>query len=168
MGRRGPYWMVLKTKQASSRDAITNITRQGFNYFHPMFRAQSVRGVRRPEPLFPHYLSVQVDERKHDWKSLCSTKGVAHVLGKVRDEVINHFRTLTDDTEDGYYQDPSSAAPRFKSESVVLGRRGLFENQFGVYRGLAGNRAERVRVLFNILGREAEFEVSAFDLVAAA
>ncbi len=129
----------------------------------------SVRGVRRVEPLFPHYLTVRVDERKQDWKVLCSTKGVQYVLGKVRDEVVDRFRKLTDDTADGYYLDSAMEAPRFKPDSTVLGLRGLFEDKFGRYVGLAsGNRAERVRVLFHVLGRDAEFEVNACDLVAAA
>jgi transcriptional antiterminator RfaH len=174
--RKAPskFWIVLKTKQASSRDAVLQTLRQGFEIFHPKLRLQSLRGVRKPAPLFPHYLIVRVDERKQNWKVLCSTRGVSYVLmdgdrpSRIRDEVVAKLRHLTDDTPDGYFFDHTQEAPRFKPDCTVLGLRGLFEDKFGTYRGLAGNRAERVRVLFSILGKEAEFEVNACDLVAAA
>ncbi len=135
---------------------------------------RAVHGVRRIAPLFPFYLMVQVDERTHNWRALCSTRGVSYVLldgeqpGHVSDKVIQDLRTLTDDTPDGYYLDPQHELPRFNAGSSVAGLRGLFVGKYGTYRGLAGNRGDRVRVLFNILGREAEFELNAVDLVAVA
>ncbi len=162
------FWTVLKTKQASSRDAVQHVRRQSFEVFHPLYRQRSVRGVRKATALFPHYLMVRVDERKQDWRVLASTKGVSGVLGKIRDEHVEAIRVLTDETPDGYYHDPKHEPPRFARGEPVLGLRGLFADKFGIYRGLAGNRGDRVRVLFNILGREAEFELRAEDLQAAA
>jgi transcriptional antiterminator RfaH len=164
----------VKTKQPSSKEALTNVRNQGFDYFHPMMRLQSVRAVRRAVPVFPYYLMVRVDDRRSDWRALCSTRGVSYMLmdgerpGVVRDDVVEDLRRLSEDNDDGYYHDASQEAPRFKPDSVVLGTRGLFQDHFGTYKGLAGNRAERVRVLFKILGKDAEFEVNAVDLVAAA
>jgi transcription antitermination factor NusG len=153
---------------------VLHTLRQGFEIFHPKLRLQSIRGVRKPAPLFPHYLIVRVDDRKQNWKVLCSTRGVSYVIltgdrpSRIRDAIVAELRSLTDDTDDGYFHDASQEVPRFKLDCTVLGLRGLFEDKFGTYRGLAGNRAERVRVLFSILGKEAEFEVNACDLVAAA
>lgn len=130
--------------------------------------------MRAIAPLFPHYLMVRVDEREQDWRVLSSTKGVTCILmdgekpGKVRDDVVARLRALTDDTDDGYYLDPTCEHPRFIPGASVEGLRGLFQDKFGTYVGLAGNSAARVRVLFSILGREAEFEVRADDLQAVA
>lgn len=161
------------TKQSSSSDALTNLRNQSFEYFHPQYRRRAVRGVRQVSPLFPYYLMVRVDERKQDWRVLSSTRGVKGILmdgdrpGRVRDDAVSDIRALTDDTDDGYYHDPNHDHPRFDAGAPVLGLRGLFAEKYGTYRGLAGNNGARVRVLFSILGREAEFEVRADDLIAA-
>ena len=165
---------MLKTKQSSSSDARDNLRNQDFEFFHPTFRMRAVRGVRKVAALFPFYLMVRVDERRQDWRKLWYTRGVASVLmdgeqpGRVRDEHVERIRTLTDDTVDGYYHDPQHDSPRFPPNASVEGLRGLFEGKYGTYRGLAGNRGDRVRVLFNILGHEAEFEVGADDLALVA
>lgn len=125
---------------------------------------RAVRGVRRITALFPYYLMVQVDKRKQDWKVLSSTKGVSYVLGTVPDEDVARIRSLTDDTVDGYYHDPAHDHPQFNPGESVRGLRGLFNDKYGTYQGLAGNSAARVRVLFSILGRETEFEVRSDDL----
>jgi transcription antitermination factor NusG len=168
------FWLVLKTKQASSSDAVQNVAQQDFEYFHPQFRMRAVNGVRRIVPLFPYYLMVHVNERKQDWKVLSYTRGVDHILmncgnpSRVRNAVVEELRTLVDGTEDGYYHDQEHEPPRFAHGESVYGLRGLFKDKYGEYRGLAGNNATRVRVLFNILGREAEFQVRADDLRAVA
>lgn len=170
MARRvNKFWIALKTKQASSSDAVTNVRRQGFEYFHPQFRRRAVRGVRAITPLFPYYLIVRVDQRKQDWKVLSSTKGVAQIVGRIaRDEQVDHLREIIESTVDGYYHDPLCDHPSFAPGESVEGLRGLFKDKFGTYVGLAGNSAARVRVLFNILGRDSEFEVRADDLQAVA
>lgn len=164
------------TKQASSSDARANLRNQDFEYFHPQFRKRAVNGVRAVTALFPYYLIVRIDDRKHGkdgWRVLSSTRGVRGIIldgdkpGRVPDECVSDLRALTDDTVDGYYRDPDSEHPSFEPGAPVLGLRGLFAEKFGTYKGLAGNSGARVRVLFSILGREAEFEVRADDLVAA-
>lgn len=158
------YWLVAKTKQSSSRDAVKHVRNQGFEYFHPLFRKRAVRGTRAVAALFPYYLLIKVNERKQDWRVLSSTKGISTIIGKARTEEVERIRSLTDNTEDGYYHDPACDHPRFTPGESVEGLRGLFKDKFGTYVGLAGNSAARVRVLFSILGREAEFEVRADDL----
>ncbi len=169
-GQATKFWTVLKTKQPSSNDAVENVEAQGFEYFHPRYRRRPVRGVRRVAPLFPHYLMVRVDESYQNWKVLCSTKGVSSVLmsgdrpGHVSDEAVEDIRSLL--AEDGLYVDPLHEAPLFPTDCEVEGLRGLFAGKHGRYKGLAGNRGDRVRVLFRILGREAEFELGAQDIAA--
>jgi transcription antitermination factor NusG len=111
---------------------------------------------------------VRVDPRKQDWRVLHSTKGVSGVVGKARDAEVDVLKALTEDTVDGYYADPASDPPRFNPGEPVQALRGLFEDKFGTYQGLAGNTTSRVRVLFSILNRETEFEVCAYDLQSAA
>lgn len=162
----------MKTKQADSRTAVVNVRKQGFKYYRPMYRLRKVQGVRRRAPLFPFYLLVWIDESVHDWRVLASTRGVAYVLGgdkpsRADASIIKEFWKQTEGN-DGYYVDPQQEPPRFNAGQVVRGLRGIFSDKYGKYVGLASNASERVRVLFNMLGREAEFEVRAEDLAAAA
>lgn len=167
------FWSVLMTKQASSSDARANLRNQEFEYFHPQFRKRAVRGVRTIAPLFPYYLIVRIDEQRQDWRVLSSTRGVRGIIldgdkpGLVPDEHVATLRSLSEFTSDGYYHDAECEHPRFVFDSPVLGLRGLFAQKFGIYKGLEGNNGSRVRVLFNILGREAQFVVRSDDLVAA-
>lgn len=117
--------------------------------------------------LFPYYLMIQVDDRKQDWKVLSSTKGISSIIpGRVDRAALDYFRRCTEKTDPGVYRydDPAHDHPRFAAGASVEGLRGLFKEQYGTYLGLAGNSAARVRVLFSILGRDAEFEVRADDL----
>jgi transcriptional antiterminator RfaH len=162
---------VLRTKQAASTDAVVNVRNQNFEIFHPTFRRRpGARGVRRVSPLFPHYLMVRIRNCADDWSVLNNTRGVARVLlsgeqpARVPDRVVSDWRKLVEETDDGYYHDPEHDGPSFVRGDEVRGLRGLFKGKLGVYRGLAGNRRDRVRVLFSILGRDAEFELSVYDL----
>lgn len=164
------YWIVLKTKQASSRDAVINVRNQTFEYIHPLFRKRAVRGIRQRAPIFPYYLLVRIDETKEqDWKVLSSTKGVSYVIamsGKpsvVPNDFVRHLKKAINNSADGYYPDLTQEDQRFERGDIVEGVRGLFEDKYGTYIGLA-NEAHRVRVLFSILGKDAEFEVRVDDL----
>lgn len=159
------YWAVLATKSASGGEAIRNVSRQGFDYYHPKFREPPVRGVRKVAPLFPGYLFVNVF-RKDD-RVLHSTKDVRQVVGYIRRVEIERFRSL--ENASGYVEPEFAQPPAFSQGEPVEAIRGIFHEQFGTYVGLADTRGgHRVRVLFEILGREIEHEISAFDLQSAA
>lgn len=162
--------MVLKTKQVSSSDALINVRNQGFEHFHLTYRARALRGVRKVTALFPYYLIVRIDDRKHDWKVLSYTKGVSSVVGRVLDADVEYFRSVTEQTDDGVYRytDLAQEPPRFNPGDPVEAMRGLFADKHGEYVGRVANSDRRVRVLFSLLGREATFEVNAVDLVKAA
>ncbi len=168
---RWHQWSLLKTKQASSRNAIINVGLQGFQVCHLMYRERRYRGERKVRPLFPNYLMVQIDTRRDDWKKLVSTRGVVHLFmssnlpSRIPDRVIAYFRGLENSL--GYVEIEEHETPRFTSGQTVMATSGLFEKKFGTYRALVGSRGDRVKVLFDILGKSAEFEVDAHSLVAA-
>lgn len=170
MGIRHRFWLVLKTKQASSKEARKNVSNQDFEFYHPMYRERLHFGVRRVMPMFPYYLLVRVNEKKQNWRVLSSTRGVSSVLlsgdapSRVPDEDVQGFREL--ENELGYCELAEHEAPRFTDRQGVRGVNGLFAGCDGIYQGIAGSR-DRVRVLFQILGRPKVVEMKAFDLVAA-
>lgn len=164
------YWAVLKTKQASSKEARKHVANQDFEFYHPMYRERPVFGVRRVLPMFPYYLLVRINERKQNWRVLSNTRGVSSVLlmngepSRVSDEHVQSFRDL--ENELGYCELAEHEAPSFTERQGVRGINGIFAGCSGIYQGLAGSR-ERVRVLFQILGRPKVVEMKAFDLVPA-
>jgi transcription antitermination factor NusG len=170
MGIRRRYWAVLKTKQASSKDARKHVSNQNFEFYHPMYRERLLHGVRRVMPMFPFYLLVRINERKQDWRVLCSTRGVSSVLlnggvpSRVLDEDVQSFRDL--ENELGYCELEEHEPPRFTERQGVRAVNGLFAGCEGIYQGTVKSH-ERVRVLFQILGRPKVVEMKAFDLVAA-
>lgn len=170
MRKRTKYWTVLETKQRTSADARRHVAAQGFPIYHPMFREASDRGVRQPRPLLPNYLFVQVDIRDAAWCALRSTRGVSRVMtisgvpALVSDEYVEHMHSCEDEL--GYYVIPEHEAPRFAPGQLVRGKRGLFEDQVGIYEGLGRTHRDARRIVFDILGRSAEFEVSVHDLEA--
>jgi len=165
------YWTVVATKTASARDAISNLIAQSFVHYQPEYREPPVRGVRRTSPLFPGYLFVQVTQE--NWRPVGGTKGIKHVFmvgphpARVHNAEIEHLRSL--ENHQGYIEPEFAAPPTFAVGESVEAKRGIFQDKFGTYVGLADTRGgHRVRVLFDMLGRSAEYEISAFDLGAVA
>lgn len=169
---RRKFWGVLATKSLSSGEAIRNVRAQAvYDLYHPKYRETPVRGVRKIAPLFPGYLFVRMT--LENWKPLASTRDVRRVImfgdrpGWVDDDEVERLRSLENDV--GYVEPAFAQPPAFAAGQSVEAKRGIFKDQFGEYVGLADHRGgHRVRVLFEIMGRQSEYEISAFDLQASA
>ena len=165
--RKSLRWTIVETKRASALEAARHCKNQGFEYYHPLYREGRVGGVRKILPLFPNYLFVRV--APVGWQRLCSTRGIAKVMTcgdnilHVRDSEVDHIRSRED--EMGYVRVDTEEPPAFSPDQKVVGIRGLFEGQDGIYQGMS--ERNRVRVMFRIFEREVVAEVSAWDLRAA-
>ena len=171
--RRHHKWIVLATKQPNSADARRNISRQHFEILHLLYRKKRNRGIRKVMPLFPFYLLVRIDVRDESWKNLNYTRGVRRVFQNgcggpaiVPDECVKMFKKMEADSPSGYVEVAEHEAPRFRQNETVEVREGWLRGCMGMYRGLAGASADRVRVLFSILGIPKVVELSAFDVAA--
>jgi transcription antitermination factor NusG len=161
------YWTVVATKSQSGREAIRNIVAQLFDYYQPEYRTPPVRGVRKTVPLFPGYLFVRVS--RANWKPLASTRDVKHVFqcgphpARISNDEIATLRSAENAL--GYTEPAFASPPAFEAGESVQATRGIFRDHYGKFIGLADTRGgHRVRVLFDMLGRSAEYEISAFDL----
>jgi transcriptional antiterminator RfaH len=122
-------------------------------------------------PLFPGYIFARVT--RDNWRPLASTKDVRQVLmsgehpARIGDHEIEQLRSLENDQ--GYIEPEFASPPQFRRGQAVEAKRGIFKDKFGQFVGLADHRGgHRVRVLFDMLGRATEYEISAFDLAASA
>lgn len=167
------HWTLIETHQASSAEAVKHLSQQSHEFYRPLYRpARATGGVRAPQSLFAGYMFVQVDRGDaRTWGSVRNTRGVKrlHMSGQqpcvIVDVDIEYIRGREDQM--GYFVPEAEEPPVFQLNQRVRGIHGLFEDNTGIYQGLGKSARDSRRVLFEIIGRQVEFEVSAFDLAVA-
>ena len=95
-------WVVVNTQSHRERNALDNLSRQGFRAYCPLVRKR-VRHARRTQdvlrPLFPSYLFVQIDPDAQRWRQILSTFGVRTLLrcgerlSFIPDEFIDNLKS---------------------------------------------------------------------------
>lgn len=164
--KRKFFWSVVRTKFGEEITALKNIRAQQFEPYHPRYRDRLRNGVREIKPLFPGYMFVRIG-RDQAWDPLRSTRGVHSLFysgdapAPVLDSDVRAIRARED--RDGYVVLEENEPPMFKVGDVVLSFGGLFQNHIGSFAG-SGSRRSSGRVIFEMLGRAKEFEVSLYDL----
>lgn len=154
--RRSGDWMVARTQHKAEQIALRNLNAQGFETYLPLLRCQSVRGVRRVEPLFERYIFIK---QTPQWRSINGTRGV-HALftygetpALARAWEVEAIRAS--ENELGYI-DPYSRRD-FKRGEEVSPRSGAFSGQIGKFAEMTS--IERCLVLFEVLGKTVSVEM---------
>ena len=161
-------WYVLQTKVKQEEIARQNLLRQSFETFLPIV---SVRRHRRGrwsvvnESLFPGYLFVNLDLELQNTASIRSTRGVVGLVrfGVRQQPFPRHLLQSLMDAQSASTDDAIDPATIFSSGDAVELIDGPMVGLKGIFK--ARNSQERVIVLFNILGAEAEVNVSPHKLV---
>ena len=77
-------WHVAETRPRAEVVAQAHLERQGFDCFCPRFR-KTRRHARRVDtllvPVFPGYIFVRFDQRRHHWTPINGTIGVRRLVG---------------------------------------------------------------------------------------
>lgn len=76
-------WYVLQCKPRECERAVEQLANQGYQGFVPTLKREALRRGKRTvvvEPLFPHYVFVQLCAQHDNWAPIRSTRGVAKVL----------------------------------------------------------------------------------------
>lgn len=76
-------WYVLQCKPRECERAVEQLANQGYRGFVPTMQREVLRRGKRTvvvEPLFPHYIFVQLCAKHDNWAPIRSTRGVAKVL----------------------------------------------------------------------------------------
>jgi transcriptional antiterminator RfaH len=163
-----PRWYVIQCEPREERRALANLERQGFSCYLPMITVEkSKHGCKRdiPEPLFPGYLFIDLNELSDNWHPIRSTRGVIQLVRfqeypvAVRVEIIESIR-----------QRLTSAEPRIpylKTGERVRITDGPFADAEAIF--IANDGHERVALLLNILQREhrLSFPIGSVRKVAA-
>ncbi|MDB4110546.1 transcriptional activator RfaH, partial [Amylibacter sp.] len=76
-------WFILQFKANSHRQAVKNLTRQGFETFLPLYNSTSRKASRfisSSRPLFPGYMFITFDRTKSEWHKINNTFGVSRLI----------------------------------------------------------------------------------------
>lgn len=161
-----PIWGVVRTMTAQEDRAKTECERQAFETFLPKFRTYVVaRNGRRPvvRCLFPGYLFVKIVDH---WYSLRGTRGVIDLIrdgerpARVHESEIHYLRERYG--ESGQHE---LTASRFREGQPVRAISGVWRDNVGVFEAMG--TGDRVRVLFEMMGRAVPVELGERELAAA-
>lgn len=152
-------WYLIQTKPHQELRAEENLTRQGFCCYRPV-----VGQGPRPQPLFPGYLFIHLDQQHDNWFPIRSTRGVARIVSfgpqplPVADELVEDIRQRSQAM-------PERASGHFQQGQVVhLHCAGNCEVE-AIF--LCDDGAERALILLNLLQREQRVRVPLSQLSAA-
>jgi transcriptional antiterminator RfaH len=163
-------WYVVHTHAHSESKAASNLSRQGYSIYLPLYLKKR-RHARRVEtvaaPFFPRYLFIRVDWKTQGWRPIQSTIGVRRLVchgdepASLSNRVVAELRNRED--EHGYIRfDPR---PRFAPGDQVRVINGAFDTCLGLFEGMKDR--ERVAILLDLLGRKVRVLLER-DAIAAA
>lgn len=152
------------TKPNFEATAAEHLRRQGYEYYYPRHLLRRPNKVPVIRPLFPRYIFILIDQV---WYSITGTRGISTVLmGDTAPEtlpavVIENLKKR--ESKDGLVSLP--IPPKFAVGQHVRVKTGPLEGQLLVYEGMSTQ--ERVRVLFQAMGRACTVELPEKALIAA-
>ena len=136
--------------------------RQGFSTFLPLIEVS----MSKVAALFPGYIFVKIDQTT-PWLTLNNTYGVQRVVtfgeypSKVDPKFIRDMRVAM-----GKNGAIERVVTNLTKGDSVLVKVGVMRDHYGIYQGMTAR--QRLRVLFNLLGRTVEIEVKASQVEAVA
>ena len=159
-------WYVVHCRANSERRAETNLLRQDYEVWLPMYYKMR-RHARRVEtvlrPLFPRYLFVRLDMSSEPWRPILSTFGVHTIVSGadgpllIGDDIISGLRARAG--EDGNFEISRSVVKAGDQVRVQGGPmadlEGIFETELD---------SDRVMILLKLMGREVRVSVSGNDI----
>ena len=159
-------WFLVRSKPRQEAVALTNLTRQGYETYLPMFAAEKI--VRRKqaivqEPMFARYLFVRLDTtgQGQSWSPIRSTIGVSELVcfgskaARVDEALIGMLR----EREAWQNEQPKSL---FASGDSVVIADGAFAGLQAIYQM---NDAEgRAMVLLDLLSKPVAMKINAASL----
>jgi len=160
-------WCVVYTNVNKETIAEKNLIGQNFITYMPKYKkiishARKISTVIKP--LFPRYLFVNVDLVAQRWPIINSTYGVNAIIsmeGKpviISEEIINKIK-LCEKPDENINVVPYSIMTKGDEVNIL---EGVFSGKKGIFNGLTDNN--RVKVLFNLLGKEVTLSVSRISL----
>ena len=163
-------WYVAYTQPNAEWKAVAHLRRQGFAAYLPLCRAIR-RHARRQDvvrrPLFPRYVFVGLDLAADRWRAVNGTVGVSRLVSHgewpapLPGDVVARLRA----GEDAEGMVSLASLVLFDPGARLRVLDGAFAGQTGRY--VAMSAAERVVLLFDLIGAEVEVTVPIHAVEAA-
>ncbi len=154
-------WYLIQTKPRAENVALENLSKQGYECYLPMLKAQrrvgSLVDVHKV-PLFPRYLFIklELDFFSKGSGPVRSTRGVSQLVrfgltpARVDDELIELIRAREFECE-------SSVEPLYKTGQTVKILTGAFADFESLYQGM--DPQMRVVVLLEFMNKSLEVKL---------
>ena len=161
-----PAWYVVQTKPRAEEKAVSFLGQRAITTFLPRLLVQRHQGSRRRqalEPLFPGYLFARFQPEPEWIDRIRWTPGVRKVLGDeeaptpVPEEVVAFLQDREGNR--GFIEAGSRCSPGMRvrfTGGPLAHLEGIIERQT--------SRADRVRVLLDLLDRQVSVEVDTAEL----
>ena len=160
-------WFAVSTSGNNEYVALLNLKKQNFETYYPRYKkitkhARKLKTVIKP--LFPGYLFVNLDVEKQSWSKINSTFGVKKLITMGSKPVSLSERIIEDlkGREDiNGITNIIADVPYEKGDKILI-NDGPLQGKIGVFDGLSAD--QRIKVLFEILGRNIGLTVSAMSV----
>jgi len=162
-------WYVVHTKINKENVAESHLKRQNYIIYFPKCKT-IIRNTKKIstviKPLFPRYFFVRIDLCKQNWTSINYTYGVKNLLTmenspvKVSESIIEKIKSQ--ENPEGITD--ISFIDNFNKGDELNIHDGVFSGQKGFFLGWTDDN--RVKILFNLLGKEITFSAKHVSLVS--
>lgn len=162
-------WYLLLTKAQSELKAQENLLRQGYEVYLPLIqnsRRRNGKNIKHTEAFFSRYLFIYLNKETDNWSPIRSTIGVAGMVrfggvpAVVPEIMINKLKL--NENEFGLQ---SFEKREFKQGDKIGIISGPFEGYKAVFQKM--KNAERVSILLDIVGNNAQVTLSVHELEIA-
>ncbi len=161
-----PSWYVVQTKPRAEEKAVNFLCRRTITTFLPRLLVHRREGSRRwqaPEPLFPGYLFAHFVPEPQLVDRIRWTPGVKKILGDGEAPIPVPEEVVLSLQERGGERGCIVPGPRFAPGMRVRFKGGALVHLEGIIERPA-SRADRVRVLLELLNTRASVEVDIAEL----
>jgi len=152
-------WYVIHYQLTNESRLIENLNKQNFDFYIPKILLLKNKEIKST-PLFPGYGFVQ--STTNQVTPLNYTKGLKYVLrnGSVYSHINDvHIREIQEANKD-YQIQPLAVRPKLNSHVTIL--NGPLKGN--LVRVMGFSNADRVKILFNLLGRNVTSEITLNNL----
>ena len=159
-------WFVVYCRTGLETRALTNLKRQEYNGWVPLYR-KTRRHARKTEkvlrPLFPRYLFINFDLSSQPWRPILSTSGVYTIVSNsegpiaISDDVISGLLNRAD--AEGIFEVNLNMP---KPGDLVRIESGPMADLEGIFQ--AKHDSDRVMLLLKLMGREVRVSVEANEV----
>ncbi len=141
-------WYVIHYQLINERRLVDNLINQNFSFYIPKFLLLQNKQVKST-PLFPGYGFVQ--STANQITALNYTKGLKYVLrnGPMYSHISDSLFSKIQEANQDYQTQPLTLLPKLNSDATML--NGPFKGNLVKVMGFS--KANRVKILFNLLGR---------------